>query len=651
MAARASWCRPDFAATSEPLGTAKAGRSSDLDALAAYVASLDDFGRSPHRTANGELSAAATAGAGLFTALNCQSCHSGSAFTDQQRHDVGTIVASSGTGAGQALAGAGFKTPSLLGAWRTAPYFHNGSAATLADVVDSRHGGERALAAAERDQLVAYLQSLERPVAAADPLTAEIIGLPTTHDGRTQFSFRLEFSKEVTLSFTALFNDLFELTGARVSHMIRLRPPSSQSWHVTLQPAGDGPVVIVLPADRDCTEPLAVCTTAGERLAERLAVSVAGPRPASGAGRQRLGGRQPGHGGRGRSLLGKPRFGTGGGGAGVGCRDADRQRAGGYALPTSVRFEIGERNKTLALPSEDDATGESDSTVTVTLQSGAGYTLGAASSAEVMVEDNDAAFPVITGAATFTVVEGETSVATLTATDADTQSTTLTWSIPAGTAGWRGREQVHAQLRRSASLWGGQGLRGSGRRRPGRTVPGHGAGERRRGDGHGGAHCHADEPQRGADSERGRRPGGHRRRGEGDLGRERLPTRTPSDELTYAWTQTGGPDVVLSDSAALAAPTFTAPTGLAVDATLTFALRVTDRAGLFHEDAISVIVKARPPPVATIAAGRQSGGGRHGGDVHGEPGPGGAGGAGRCRERDGDGSRAVGFAARDGGLR
>ena len=74
------------------------------------------------------------------------------------------------------------------------------------------------------------------------------------------------------------------------------------------------------------------------------------------------------------------------------------------------------------------------------------------------------------------------------------------------------------------------------------------------------------------------------------------------DTLTYAWSQTGGPVVTLSD-AAVAAPTFLAPTGLAADTTLSFTLAVTDRAGLNHEDAVSVTVKASPPPVATITAG------------------------------------------------
>ena len=61
--------------------------------------------------------------------------------------------------------------------------------------------------------------------------------------------------------------------------------------------------------------------------------------------------------------------------------------------------------------------------------------------------------------------------------------------------------------------------------------------------------------------------------------------------LTYEWTQTGGPNVTLSDAAA-ASPTFTAPTGLTQNATLAFTLKVTDGGGLTDEDTVSVTVLA-----------------------------------------------------------
>ena len=154
----------DFTATEDPLGAAKAGLSTNLDALVAYVESLDETPASPYRNADGSLTTDAQAGQQLFDSLNCASCHSGDYFTDGNRWDVGTIQASSGQGMGQPLAGVGFDTPSLLGLWFKAPYLHNGQAATLQDVLNSSaHGGTDTLTNAQRDQLAAYLLQLEGP--------------------------------------------------------------------------------------------------------------------------------------------------------------------------------------------------------------------------------------------------------------------------------------------------------------------------------------------------------------------------------------------------------------------------------------------------------------------------------------------------------
>jgi len=152
----------------QPLGNTKAGVSADLDALAAYVTSLGKVGRSPFRAANGALTADAQAGQALFNgAARCSTCHSGADFTDSARgvlHDVGTIKASSGKRMGAALTG--FDTPTLRGAWDAAPYLHDGSAATLMDVLTTanpgdRHGSTSALTVQQRQQLVAYLQQID----------------------------------------------------------------------------------------------------------------------------------------------------------------------------------------------------------------------------------------------------------------------------------------------------------------------------------------------------------------------------------------------------------------------------------------------------------------------------------------------------------
>ena len=128
----------DFATTAAPLGPAKAGLSPELDALAAYLASLDgaSLPRSPQRP-GGALSAQAMRGQLHFVALGCASCHAGPMLTDSTvgeglLHDVGTLRTTSGGRLGGPLPG--IDTPSLLGLFAGGPFFHDGSAATLDDV-------------------------------------------------------------------------------------------------------------------------------------------------------------------------------------------------------------------------------------------------------------------------------------------------------------------------------------------------------------------------------------------------------------------------------------------------------------------------------------------------------------------------------------
>lgn len=151
----------DFAATSNPLGTPKAGKSAALDDLAAYLSSLSRYTRSPARNADGTLTASAQRGKQVFDSAQCASCHAGITLRDGLRHDVGTIQPSSGRGNGQALAGVGFDTPTLYGSWATTAFFHNGQAATLQDVFASGHGNVSGLPAADLVALADYVRSLD----------------------------------------------------------------------------------------------------------------------------------------------------------------------------------------------------------------------------------------------------------------------------------------------------------------------------------------------------------------------------------------------------------------------------------------------------------------------------------------------------------
>lgn len=153
-----------------PLGGAKAGLSQRLDALADYVTSLDRFPRSPYRAPDGSFTEPARRGAQLFGQLGCARCHAGSALTDSAlgvSHDVGTRGPASGQRLGAPLTG--FDTPTLRGVWATAPYLHDGSARTLADVLANVAHVGSALSVDQSRDLVAFLRELENEPLAAIP--------------------------------------------------------------------------------------------------------------------------------------------------------------------------------------------------------------------------------------------------------------------------------------------------------------------------------------------------------------------------------------------------------------------------------------------------------------------------------------------------
>jgi mono/diheme cytochrome c family protein len=134
--------------------------NADLDALAAYVASLSTFANSPHRNADGSLTAAAMAGREVFRASNCASCHGGGSFTISAAANlmnIGTIKPVSGN----RLAGplTGLDVPTLRDVWTTAPYLHDGSAPTLAAAITAHSGVS--LSATDLGNLVAYVEQID----------------------------------------------------------------------------------------------------------------------------------------------------------------------------------------------------------------------------------------------------------------------------------------------------------------------------------------------------------------------------------------------------------------------------------------------------------------------------------------------------------
>ncbi|XXY51235.1 cytochrome-c peroxidase [Sorangium sp. So ce269] len=120
----------------------------DIKLLARFLDSVPAFPASPPDDL-----AAVRRGEALFhdPQVGCATCHAGPMLTNNRNEDVGF---------GEAL-----QVPSLIGLSARAPFMHDGCAKTIRDRFDpacggDRHGDVSALAPAQLDDLVAYLESL-----------------------------------------------------------------------------------------------------------------------------------------------------------------------------------------------------------------------------------------------------------------------------------------------------------------------------------------------------------------------------------------------------------------------------------------------------------------------------------------------------------
>ncbi len=127
-------------------------------AMDAYLKSLTPE-PSPYLV-NGELSPKALEGKEIFydSKVGCFRCHYGNHYTDQKLHNVGTAVPGD-------TPHTEWDTPTLIEVWRTAPYLHDGSAATIMDVLTTgnqkqKHGRTKHLSKEELEALAEYVLSL-----------------------------------------------------------------------------------------------------------------------------------------------------------------------------------------------------------------------------------------------------------------------------------------------------------------------------------------------------------------------------------------------------------------------------------------------------------------------------------------------------------
>ncbi|MGH2521392.1 MAG: beta-propeller fold lactonase family protein [Anaerolineales bacterium] len=143
----------------DSLGPPNAARSAGLEALAAYLASLP-VPDSPHQPDAETL----RRGARAFERWGCAACHTPPLYTDLKSHEsqIGDPALERNADGLKMR----FDTPSLLGAWATAPYFHDGSAPALRDTLFSTgfHSMGFAMDKQEVEDILAFMQALPRAV-------------------------------------------------------------------------------------------------------------------------------------------------------------------------------------------------------------------------------------------------------------------------------------------------------------------------------------------------------------------------------------------------------------------------------------------------------------------------------------------------------
>jgi cytochrome c peroxidase len=169
-----------LAAFDAAFGTGGVTRDKIEQALATFERTIVSADAPFDRWIRGDeaaISAAAKRGFALFNGkANCAVCHSGWAFTDAAFHDIG-VAKDDDLGRGRLFPTSlklqhAFKTPTLRDVARRSPYMHDGSVATLADVIElyDRGGIDRPsrdndirplnLQSREKADLIAFLNTL-----------------------------------------------------------------------------------------------------------------------------------------------------------------------------------------------------------------------------------------------------------------------------------------------------------------------------------------------------------------------------------------------------------------------------------------------------------------------------------------------------------
>lgn len=188
-------------------GPPNTGRSNSMEDLVLYMQTLQITLDLTQNKRN-ENDALTQAGEQLFNSaeIGCANCHTPPLYTDKLRHDVGTGLSP------LEQKGSLFDTPSLRGIRTSAPYFHDGSAKTLSDLLavhnpGYKQGDMRRLSDFEIHALEHFLWTLPFKTSETSDHEIETIPTPVSAIDTPVLALELRLAKEHFRE-----NDAFDLS-------------------------------------------------------------------------------------------------------------------------------------------------------------------------------------------------------------------------------------------------------------------------------------------------------------------------------------------------------------------------------------------------------------------------------------------------------
>ena len=112
---------------------------------------------------------------------------------------------------------------------------------------------------------------------APEPITVSLENNAASHNGTDEFTFQIRFSEQFGLSYKTLRDHAFTVVGGAVKKAQGQVKGSNIGWTITVEPASNAEVEIVLPATTDCDATGAICTADGRKLSNSLDFTVVGP--------------------------------------------------------------------------------------------------------------------------------------------------------------------------------------------------------------------------------------------------------------------------------------------------------------------------------------------------------------------------------------